>query len=131
MSQLKYIAGRPQCNEHLVRDLMNYSPFGAISQMIVMQAISQYVEEVKDADPREFHNAFMHGAAWVGAAKDIHERIEAFYNRHNDEPKADLHGLLDEARTQLQSIADSPDQVDCDDVRELIENIDEAIGEAE
>lgn len=69
-------------NEDLVRDLMNYSPFGALTQAFIMDAIMSAAERTSQADPASIDNALLSGAAWVATAKDIHERCNAFYGRN-------------------------------------------------
>lgn len=70
-------------NEELVADLMQYGKYGALNQAFIMTAIQKYADTVSKADPAIFDTAFMNGAAWVGCAKDIKERCDAFYGRLN------------------------------------------------
>ena len=76
-------------NVELVEDLMTFSPFGAMSQMVIIEAITKYVKEqgkvtdeeiqaqLDDMEGTPFINLF----AWRNTCKNIDERMEAFYNR--------------------------------------------------
>lgn len=82
-----YTPGKPKCNEDFVRDLMNYSPVGALAQAFIMEAIQRYARECAAADPAKFDSGLMSGAAWVKCAQDIKAKCDAFYGRH-DTPTA-------------------------------------------
>lgn len=71
-----------QNNEDLVRDLMNYSPYGGLGQAFVVYAIREYADKIAVADPASVEG-LISGEAWVGIAKDVKARCDAFYNRHN------------------------------------------------
>lgn len=75
------MAKKLKTNEDLVRDLMNYSPYGALCRAFIMEAIQRYARECSEADPKAFDSTFMNGHAWVGIAKDIDARCKAFYER--------------------------------------------------
>ncbi len=67
------------CNEDLVRDLLNHSKFGAMGQVFVMEAIQAYaamVIEGKVTGP-------MPGPQWGAVAQDVKARCDAFYSRHD------------------------------------------------
>ena len=82
---------RIKTNEDLVRDLMNYSPYGALCQPFIMQAIREYAQEVVDEeenllkkekeDESNGRISIISTGAWVGIAKDITERMDEFYKR--------------------------------------------------
>ena len=79
-------------NEDLVRDLMNYSKYGGLSQAFIIQAISSYtarVIEQKDKlleeeryDEAEGKISLVSTAAWVGIAEDIADRMNYFYKEN-------------------------------------------------
>lgn len=81
-------------NEDLVVNLINYSPYGALSQMFIMQAIREYAKEVIDNADEIIKNEeemmadgkipMMSHKAWVGVAKDIAERVDYFYDPANN-----------------------------------------------
>lgn len=69
-------------NNDLVKDLMNFSPYGALCQMFIIQAISKYCDEViaheiTEKDERGFVNPH----AWKGTAEDIKKRMDDFYEQ--------------------------------------------------
>lgn len=78
-------------NEDLVVDLLNYSPYGALCQSFVIQAIQSFAQNVIDnkeelikseeeMEKQGRINLVSH-KAWVGIAEDINERMNQFYNR--------------------------------------------------
>ena len=71
-----------ESNEDLVKDLMNYSPYGALCQVFIMEAIQRYAEQVAASNPEDYDmGAMIAPEAWIGVAKDIKARCEAFYAR--------------------------------------------------
>lgn len=67
------------CNEDLVRDLLNHSSFGAMGQVFVMEAIQAYAAMVIDGKV----TGPMPGAQWGAIAQDVKSRCDAFYSRHD------------------------------------------------
>ena len=78
-------------NEDLVVDLLNYSPYGALCQSFVIQAIQSFAQNVIDnkeelikseeeMEKQGRINLVSH-KAWVGIAEDINERMNQFYNQ--------------------------------------------------
>lgn len=69
-------------NEDLVHDLLNYSPYGALGQMFVMECIRKHAEKVAHCKmPPSEPDAMFSNETWQAVAKNVHERCEAFYNR--------------------------------------------------
>lgn len=67
-------------NEDLVRNLMNFSPFGALAQAFIMQAIQNMCKNVKNWEPtEEDYRGFVDPDAWKGIAEDIEKRVNEFY----------------------------------------------------
>lgn len=75
-------------NEELVIDLMNWSPFGALGQGFIMEAIRYYSEKVATQDAKPNPDAFIDPMVWQAIGKDVHTRCEAFYNRHDVKEEA-------------------------------------------
>lgn len=73
------MAKKFQSNEAFVKDLMNFSAFGGLSQAFVIEAIMKWSEIIAAEDPKKFESDFMSGAAWVGVAKEISAKCEAKY----------------------------------------------------
>ena len=66
-------------NEDLALDLLNFSRFGPMGQVFIMEAIQAYtglVVEGKVTGP-------VPGPGWVAIAEDVKARCEAFYSRHD------------------------------------------------
>jgi hypothetical protein len=71
----------PKTNEEWVVRTINYSRFGALSQMFVMQAIEKYAEACAKEPAATFDSPMLNGAAWVGVATEIRDSLKAFYER--------------------------------------------------
>jgi hypothetical protein len=66
-------------NTEFVTELMEFSRFGALSQMFIIDAIQRHADSVAAADPEALANPFVNEHAWIGVAKEIKERVEAKY----------------------------------------------------
>ena len=76
------MAKKLKTNEDLVSDLMNYSPYGALCQAFITQAIENYCDTVIKWEPTEAdERGFVSPTAWKGVATDIKKRMDEFYNR--------------------------------------------------
>ena len=70
---------QPQSNEEIVLNLLRFSPYGALSQIFIMEAIREYANNVSAIDPATITGtAFINPEAWVGVAKDVKQRLEEF-----------------------------------------------------
>lgn len=64
-------------NVQIVKEMMEKSQYGALSQAFVMEAISRYAEEVSKTKPNDYSkNSFIHPDAWIGVAKEIQDRLK-------------------------------------------------------
>lgn len=70
---------RNETNEQIVRRLMNFSSYGALSQLFIIDAITKHAEAVSMADPKKFDGGFINGGAWVGVAREIRRELDAKY----------------------------------------------------
>ena len=79
--KLKTAPVKEMTNVDVVMDLMEYSPYGFISQIMIIEAIRQYVNMVAASPMDENSKAatIINPAAWNGCAKNIKERMEAKY----------------------------------------------------
>lgn len=78
-------------NEDLIKDLMNFSPYGGLCQAFIMQGIQAYCQDVinqKDEMLEHEEQMKIEGrmpivstTAWIGVAEDVNKRIEEFYKR--------------------------------------------------
>ena len=73
------MARKLQTNEDLIRNLLNYSPTGALAQAFIVEAIRRYADACAKADPATFDSGLMSGAAWVRTAQHIKAECEKFY----------------------------------------------------
>ena len=72
-------------NEEFVNDLMNFSPYGALCQPFITQAIEYYCDEVikdkenllaqEETDELEGKIRLISTKAWVGIAEDIKSKM--------------------------------------------------------
>jgi len=69
-------------NTEIVKGVMWSSRFGALAEIFVVTAIEKYAEACAKADPATFESPLMNGAAWVGVAKEIKEKMDAAYARN-------------------------------------------------
>ncbi len=70
-------------NEELIMDIINFSPNGALSQIMIVEAIQQYVNKISkltDQEIKEEPNPLVCMFAWRDCAKDIKFRMDSFYN---------------------------------------------------
>jgi len=73
-------------NDKLIKGIMNYSKYGALSPMMVMQALNYYVDMIiedeaqilkKDAeDTANGKNSIINMQAWIAVAKEIREKLD-------------------------------------------------------
>lgn len=67
-------------NEEFVAELMQFSNFGALSQVFVIEAIRRYADQVAAAQPSEVDTPFLSGPVWIGVAKEIQAKV---YNQYD------------------------------------------------
>lgn len=86
-----------ETNLELIIDLMDYSPYGAMSQIFIMDALHKQIDavieneaELLDQDRKDQEEAgnisFININAWIGTAKDLKKRIAEFHSRHERMP---------------------------------------------
>lgn len=78
-------------NEELISDLMNFSPYGALCQGFIMQALGDFCKRVitdkeeliekEKQDVKDGKISIISNGAWVGIAEDIDAKMNCFYNR--------------------------------------------------
>jgi len=73
-------------NEALMRDMMRFSKYGALSQMFIIDALTKASNRVVEAGlevvrKQMGENSMIHPDAWYGVAKEIKERMDANYRR--------------------------------------------------
>ena len=68
-----------ETNEDLVKDLMTFSPRGALCQAFVITAIQSYARQCVEAGAAKFDSGFMNGQAWIDIAVDVDKLLDDFY----------------------------------------------------
>ncbi|MEY9247588.1 hypothetical protein [Bradyrhizobium elkanii] len=67
---------RPQTNTAFVQSLMEFSKYGALAQLFVIDALDKMSERVSQADPAAIESPMISGEAWVGVAKEIQQKLK-------------------------------------------------------
>jgi hypothetical protein len=65
-------------NTELIVEMMEYSNFGALSQLFIMEAIRKEAERVAATKPEQYDQekwAMISVPAWIGVAKEIAKKI--------------------------------------------------------
>ena len=80
---------RPLTNEDLIKNLMNFSPYGLLCQSFIMQGLETFCDHVisnKEKMIKDEEQMMIEGKipmvsikGWVGTAEDIKQRIRMFY----------------------------------------------------
>ena len=76
----------PKTNIEFVRELMDFSRFGPLAQMFVIDALSKWSDRIANTPVEELRAAFENnpliGAeAWQGVAQEIKEKLDAHFAR--------------------------------------------------
>lgn len=67
-------------NEDFISWLLNESPFGPLSQMVIVEAIRYYTEKVSNTEePEDKPEEMINPKAWHACCKDIHTKMVANY----------------------------------------------------
>lgn len=64
-------------NTEFITDLTEFSPYGAVAQVLIMTAIERFAEAA--AEKRIPDDGLVHPDAWQGCAKDIVKRFKQHY----------------------------------------------------
>ena len=69
-------------NIELVTNIMDYSRYGALSQMFVIDALSKLADAVSKSKPEDYGKSpLISGHAWIGVAKEIQEKLDENYRQ--------------------------------------------------
>lgn len=72
---------------------MEYSAYGALAQMFIVDSITQRANAVAGTDLKELADKWgdnlIRPQAWHGVAKEIKQKFDRFYNRHADPARVD------------------------------------------
>lgn len=66
-------------NVQLVKTMMEFSSYGPLAQVFIMQAISEYAKSVASSTPEKLETPLVSGAAWHGVAVEIKNQIDDHY----------------------------------------------------
>lgn len=67
-------------NEDLVKNLMTFSPYGAMGQIFVVEAIRSYAEQLaKQPVPKDNPDSMISPVLWHAIATDVDARCKDFY----------------------------------------------------
>jgi hypothetical protein len=73
-------------NLEFIEKLMSFSPYGAMVQVFVIEALRSYsAEVVAKPPPKDDPGAFFSMEAWYGIAKDVKRQIDEKYAPGNSE----------------------------------------------
>jgi len=75
---------KQKTNVEVITDIMEYSEFGALAQMFVIDALTKAAKRVAEAPWPEISKAFegnqmISARAWQGVAKEIQAKLDAAY----------------------------------------------------
>lgn len=71
---------KPMSNTEFITELMDYSYYGALTQVFIIEAIRRYAEIiVAQPKPAEHGNGVISVIAWHEIAEEIKTRMEAAY----------------------------------------------------
>jgi hypothetical protein len=67
----------PVSNVEFVTELMEFSEYGPLAQLFVMDALAKFSKRVAEAAPEEFAGMgdFISAESWQGVAKEIHQKF--------------------------------------------------------
>ena len=80
-----------ECNIDLVNNIMASSRHGALAQVFVVCALEEYAARVIAADEAgtlDTSTAFIHAPSWAACARECKEKMDKFYNRHQEADNA-------------------------------------------
>ena len=71
-------------NVELVANIMEYSRYGALAQMFVIDALTKVADAVAQSKPEDYGKSpLISGHAWIGVAKEIQEKLNENYGRRS------------------------------------------------
>jgi hypothetical protein len=64
-------------NVQVVKDIMEHSSYGGLSQLFVMDALHKLSKAVASSTPEEYGDkSIIDPEAWIGVAKEIQRKLE-------------------------------------------------------
>lgn len=69
---------KPITNVDLVKDIMEFSEFGAMAQIFVMDALHKMSKRVAESKVEDYpEDGFINPEAWIGVAKEIQTKLNS------------------------------------------------------
>tara|TARA_B110000503_G_scaffold143025_1_gene242166 strand:- start:1784 stop:5524 length:3741 start_codon:yes stop_codon:yes gene_type:complete len=80
--------GKTNSTESFVEDLMNFSPYGAMSQMFIIDGIGKYIQYTDSYTDEDIANdrGIIDAQTWVNTGKDIRGYMDSFYAHDGSYP---------------------------------------------
>jgi hypothetical protein len=79
MSRYDSTRKEPDTNVEFVTRMMEFSNYGALAQLFILESIRNWADLVAKADPVKVDSPMISGQAWVGVASEIKAKLEARY----------------------------------------------------
>jgi hypothetical protein len=73
-------ANNRETNVQFVKRIMENSPYGALSQAFIIEAIGRYAKQCAAAHPTTMETSFMSGIAWKNVAEYVSNELSAKYD---------------------------------------------------
>ncbi|WP_247539140.1 hypothetical protein [Ralstonia pseudosolanacearum] len=78
----------PKTNIEFVCELMDFSRFGPLAQMFVIDALSKWSDKIAQTPIEELRRAFegnplINADAWQGVAAEIKAKLDAYFARQD------------------------------------------------
>jgi hypothetical protein len=70
-------------NIQKIKEIMEFSNYGALSQVFVMEALYREADRISKTDPSQYDKGkwcFIDPEAWVGVAKEIKDKIDNHFH---------------------------------------------------
>lgn len=78
-----------ETNEAFVVRIMNYCPFGALSQAFIIEAIARYADLIADENTVIPDSPWMRGAVWKCTGQWVKSEMDKHLNLNKDEVSRD------------------------------------------
>jgi hypothetical protein len=73
---MKKLKNQPETNVEFVTRIMEFSNYGALAQLFVLEALRNWADIVAGTDPAKVDTPMISGHAWVGVAREIKAKLE-------------------------------------------------------
>jgi hypothetical protein len=74
---------KPETNVEFVTRMMEFSNYGALAQLFILDALDKWSKKVAAADPADIGSPLISGHAWVGVAKEIQAKFATRMRENN------------------------------------------------